>query len=1139
MSGDESLMIVRLEDGEIDEIIESPIISECNNAPSLLCAAGEGADMQETHDLQADAPQTANAIFVGQTQQKKRKSPETYDSCEKTYLQDEEVVFIDENEMLCVRGGSPVTCVVERLSYNRKSPLQDCGEVSFDITPPKKRKSSTKRRRKHTTPRKIVKNINEFSDDDCEGNKSKSKERSESPSEIQEKLPQLCKFYLQDCCAKKSRCEYMHSEFPCKFYYMGLECKDENSEAGCKLSHGSSLCKETLNNLVRHINTAPVEVLGQEFVAIRSKLSVIQINQMLQKTQESLQPCQVTASDEISSRSEESTIFLNTLREKFLDDEQINGLREFGVTKVENLLNLTLAQLNSIAIRAVQIEAIQMYFAGGQDTDMRYMFPSYTEVPFERTTIPSFEVVCFDERSSWFEKDEEGPLVIDEAVEKQENNNESKLSEDDDIIIDVVGDANSDSELATTNEDELVKVLDGGSTTYSPHCVIEEIQKEITLLPNLSESLEIPYEHMKQQEDKELKKSEEYLEDVEDVVNSGNQNEIIHDDIEVSFQNEPINISLDDRAVEEQNKYQNCESFELSNVEDSIEKHSIRNTHILSQNAVSDKKIQIKDKFVTKCELDDSLQHECRYPTNDRTEKQTVNENQPPIEDVIVKANHKTVTEGEKYDKANKNEISQSDFSKEEVKKCISIVQKESTFKSQCSSPLSPKETKQATTLQIVNVVEEIDLTLSTSPKISSKIHSPIRFIDEAQGEYKNSFNQSINVAGNEVRRNRFSKVKQRQTCYSQSYYRKENQMQNDNSSEDWDADERSDIQSPPKEIASPDQSDCDFTTLVTDGAFLDFPRRSKNLDNYKPAVEINAHLTYPPMEYKVFEIIMPEYEVNKPTFIDKLIKANSTDPRLKKFIEKEKNCGVFPKTEYSFFPPDSSKYDPRVRSTTSNSGPDYYYNISRTLYNYLQRSQWYQDLKSNLKIQINHSVSDLVRALNYFHKDNSPQKIFDLFQIDCAGILLEVMRNVGIFIDANGNITEEANYSQLCIPLQQSQQSSQFFAGSSQPKPGLLGFAPPGLSHSHQNNTINSNQNSFARQAFGNDCFCVNNKDFETNGSTFYVGGRFPLEFSHTSTNCNQKPINRNNESDFDNTRNYQPMSYQRQFRKRHFKRR
>lgn len=51
----------------------------------------------------------------------------------------------------------------------------------------------------------------------------------------------------------------MHQEFPCKYYYLGMDCiyKDE-----CKYNHGEPLNDEFRNVLLKHIEMAPKEILG-------------------------------------------------------------------------------------------------------------------------------------------------------------------------------------------------------------------------------------------------------------------------------------------------------------------------------------------------------------------------------------------------------------------------------------------------------------------------------------------------------------------------------------------------------------------------------------------------------------------------------------------------------------------------------------------------------------------------------------------------------------------------------------------------------------------------------------------------------------------------------------------------------------
>ncbi|EDW78461.2 uncharacterized protein Dwil_GK16443 [Drosophila willistoni] len=70
---------------------------------------------------------------------------------------------------------------------------------------------------------------------------------------------ELCKFYLMDCCAKRDKCSYMHKEFPCKYYYLGMECY---AGEDCLFHHGEPLSEQLRNILLKHMETAPKEILG-------------------------------------------------------------------------------------------------------------------------------------------------------------------------------------------------------------------------------------------------------------------------------------------------------------------------------------------------------------------------------------------------------------------------------------------------------------------------------------------------------------------------------------------------------------------------------------------------------------------------------------------------------------------------------------------------------------------------------------------------------------------------------------------------------------------------------------------------------------------------------------------------------------
>lgn len=268
---------------------------------------------------------------------KKRKKQDSKEgTSKKRKKQVSEYDEMDESELMCVRGASPV---------NRQSPLDIYAEDDVDSyasdsshdqqhhrqqrqnRSQRDRKNSKNDRRRGTHPMQDPDGVCLYY---MQGKCHKGDDCIYSHDAQPPRKMELCKFYLMDCCAKRDKCLYMHADFPCKYYHTGLPCiyKEE-----CKFAHGKPLNEGLKNVLLKHIESAPKEILG-DYPRLNREGAL----KMIQTTQNKLIQ-QYSESPESQEKSIPSLFELNIPNPQNVDSLQMNQYVNERQTKVGNKIS--------------------------------------------------------------------------------------------------------------------------------------------------------------------------------------------------------------------------------------------------------------------------------------------------------------------------------------------------------------------------------------------------------------------------------------------------------------------------------------------------------------------------------------------------------------------------------------------------------------------------------------------------------------------------------------------------------------------------------------------------------------------------------------------------------------------------------
>ncbi|XP_063705449.1 protein suppressor of sable [Culicoides brevitarsis] len=351
--------------------------------------------------------------------------------------------YADEYEMMNVRGGSPPpnmgTIVLDDDSVKGSSDAEsydsdEYRKMSYEERRQRRREQMRQNRRERSKERE-----REDRRRDRERERDRrDRERNDDHYDRREpRKLEICKFYLLDCCAKRDKCSYLHSEFPCKYYYLGMKCPLKD----CKFNHGKPLTDQFRGILLKHLETAPKEILG-DFPRIgREKALKLMDAQHLKllarergekepdtlsntpnipslldsimpknrnNSQENRQrrsrwcdmniPPAPTLPDEQQTPKASIPEYMNIKNMTgILTAKQIEQLLEMGIESVDQIKQLTLLQMDNIGLTITQIKEVQenvqnlekVMLAEKQKDDENSRTPQASPSPPPATTQPS------------------------------------------------------------------------------------------------------------------------------------------------------------------------------------------------------------------------------------------------------------------------------------------------------------------------------------------------------------------------------------------------------------------------------------------------------------------------------------------------------------------------------------------------------------------------------------------------------------------------------------------------------------------------------------------------------------------------------------------------------------------------------
>ncbi|XP_055597315.1 protein suppressor of sable-like [Uranotaenia lowii] len=911
-----------------------------------------------------------------QPKRRRREKSKKKSQPEKT----EEMEEIDlEYEMLNVRGGSPRPQHLPDARPMRDRSESEDSYSSDDSRDRRDRDHRDRRDRERERDREYNRRKRKNRPRNRNQRDSRKRKRDDSDDDRHHRnngprKMELCKFYLMDCCAKREKCLYMHSDFPCKYYYLGLKCKEKEK---CLFSHGEPLTNELKAILLKHLESAPQEILG-DFPRISRDSATTMVNATHRKLLEKHGMTDKTTEDdknageskipsllEMMSRDDRSAknrrsrwcdkntdnmnVFGNGgefLSLKYLDGvishEQIANLEQMGIQNIDQISQLTVAQLNELGLNISQIHELQL-----NAMNMKKLRENMGK-PVNQTEDEANEGST-SSTSLTHSKDQDMRITPSHVPLQSESSDLSAL-----------GGKDVDMRFLP-----LVKSEQTDNGSHQDEC-LELVSNSLT---GLIKTPTVDYSQY-------LKDSN--LDD-DDYDNSENPDKLMiaHDDDDDDEENN-LKISLDDEDYDDKpaEKIRSEKEDKFQNKFSSSPQPAVFDSRF-NNRSLSTTKIEYSKPFDIYKSLDDEDFWDEEKPSTSCIQDNLPVKNEPAVS---TKAKNDVFSRKSMYSNIEASQDSAGEHSPSPTHKPFG----------------SPNNNPPTSTLGWTPNSGNIStpaVSSSSVPKVSTKPARPSIYDDP--GGYDNSDDSDSESKPT-------SMYAERDKDMRLNFLNLEDKMGEDGLS-------NSDV-----DLRLP------FKPIMT---------------NYIPATEIDASITsHAPIVYKVHEVDIP-----KPNYKD--IRRNTPrpertkDPRLRRIFgmpsEDQSNesnkfdtlfsgmrspkssQGTSSQTLPSASVPIAPRVDPRKRNLEAKAqaagqndingmGSCGQPNSSLDVQTILQRSTWYTDLSSKHKIMVNQQLAILSTEMKKFHNsDKSTDKLADFMQQVAANQLLQfILSNLNVYVD-------------------------------------------------------------------------------------------------------------------------------------------